>query len=82
MNRLFFFFIALLFSLMCSAQIQPFSDCDEDPVFLSSKNGNAYDLDDYVCRNFNYPKDQIAIGRFVRSINIKVLIFETVKRKT
>ena len=63
----------LLVSFSGNAQIQPLSDCDEDPVFLCSKNGNAYDLDDYVARHLIYPREQIRT-KYLSSVRVNLFI--------
>ena len=58
---------------MCSAQIQFYNGLDEDPAFLCVKNGNVKDLDEYVCRNFNYPRDQMLVN-YTLEVRTRMLI--------
>ena len=72
-RTIFFLFVSLLFPLLISAQGLLADQCDEKPVFVCAKNGNASSLDDFVSKRFVYPKDQI-LANFKEIIGVKMII--------
>ena len=64
--------VFVLSQSICSAQ-SLFDNKEKEPIFLSSINSHAYDLDHYVYTRFDYPKDQM-MDRYVTSVGVKMTI--------